>query len=100
MTLIQNKWKTNNPRILNHKENSIPTIEQEISFNSLRDENIFEVSCSDLTYITKLRKNPSFLATEITYNAYKKIVCVRGLMPKKNISLRSKVYSELFGERK
>lgn len=99
--MVKDSWKLKNMKTIyyQHIVDYIPVTEQEITMTAGRKEDEFDIHCSDQTWITKLRHNPLFKVNEIHlspslkdigYNPNVRIVVVRGTLPTRAISLRSK----------
>ncbi len=94
MYKMTDKWNIKGVEIVKfmHKVEYVPKEEQELVITGCRDEKIFDIFCSDQTYITKLKKLPSFTVTEInTCPETHKIIQIRGYIPKSTLSFRAGV---------
>jgi hypothetical protein len=82
---------SDNFKIIKSTAKNISIEEQELHINVIRNGFNALICCTDQRYITKLRKNPSFVCEEILISESNSgyILQVRGTLPYNLISLRS-----------
>ena len=86
-------WEDSEAEIITSDDRGYPSQEQETCVVWLRGEDV-SVFSSDSTEITKLRRNSAFRVDQLTLNNELRIIGVKGQLPKGNITLRTKGWSE------
>lgn len=90
-TIKIHSWKVApDVKIRKSSEVSISAIEQEAHFNVSEYDKCIHVCVSDRKILTRLKKQPHFLLTDVLLNPFGRIIQVIGTLPLWTFSLRYK----------